>query len=236
MHIPTQAAVMLLIGRRNPDICSTAALQHPAAQRAAGAAYGFLSALLRLLSRPMAASSPQHGPLGRCRAVLGLAELLLGFLAPTLVLAASESMLFQQYHRRWQQQQQQQEEQQRAELRVKELGAVHQCWEGEAIGEPSCSSSSWNDGSGSSSSSGGGGSTAAGPPSAVMGSAIAEQPAPAAGTAPCLQPSSGLAEQCYLGLLGWMGKEPEEQAMSGLSYSLLLLASAWQAVTLLTPA
>ena len=110
LHIPTQAAVMLLIGRRNPDICSTAALQHPAAQRAARHVYCGLSALLRLMPLRAAAVPPQHGPLGRCRAVLGLAELLLGFLAPTLVLAATESMLFQQYHRRWQQQQQQREE------------------------------------------------------------------------------------------------------------------------------
>ena len=112
LHVPAQAATMLLIASRNTAICCTPALQHPAAQRAAAAIYAFLCTLLGLLPLPPAAPAGLplwHSPLGQCRAVLSMAELALGFIAPTLVLAAAESSLYMQYARHWQAAQRQQE-------------------------------------------------------------------------------------------------------------------------------
>ncbi|KAL4854258.1 Copine-5 [Chlorella vulgaris] len=105
LHVPAQAAAMLLIAHRNPDICSTAMFQHPAAQQATAGTYAALSSLLHLTAAPMHTLSLQHGPQGRCCAVLGVVQLLGGFLAPTLVLAAAESRLFAAYDKRWQEQQ-----------------------------------------------------------------------------------------------------------------------------------
>lgn len=104
-HLPAQLLTMAFIYRMNPRICGTAALSHPSAQHATATTYAALSAMPTALG---AAPLRQHGPEGRCRAVLALAELLLGLLAPTLVLAASEVALFEQYARRCAKQQQQQ--------------------------------------------------------------------------------------------------------------------------------
>ena len=105
LHLPAQAATMLLIASRNTNICSTPALRHPAAQQAAAGVYASLCALLGLLPMPAAAPAGLplwHSPLGQCRAVLGMAELALGFLAPTLVLAAAESGIYRRYAHQWQ--------------------------------------------------------------------------------------------------------------------------------------
>ncbi len=102
LHIPTQALVMLCIWWRTPGICEAPMLQHPAAQRATAASYAALTALVRLgnpLTLPPGVAL--HGPEGQCSAVLALAELLLGFVAPTLVLAASEAELYQRWRRAW---------------------------------------------------------------------------------------------------------------------------------------
>jgi len=104
IHIPTQALVALFIWSHNTGICTTAALQHPAAQQATTSLYSALSALLVLLPYQRAALAPRlrHGPTGKCSAVLTFAELLLLFLAPTLVLAARESLLYVRWRRAWQ--------------------------------------------------------------------------------------------------------------------------------------
>ena len=102
LHTPTQALVMLCIWWRNPAICAAPVLQHPAAQRHTAATYGALSAVVRAGSpMPLPCGFAQHGPLGQCRAVLTLAELALGFLAPTLVLALSEAELHRRWRRTW---------------------------------------------------------------------------------------------------------------------------------------
>lgn len=106
-HVPAQALALLAIWSRNADICATTALQDPVAQAATAAAFSALSALL-----PPGILLPPHGAKGQCRAVLTLVELLLGFLAPTLVLAASEVTLYRQHRSRWQQQEPQQRQKQ----------------------------------------------------------------------------------------------------------------------------
>lgn len=93
---------MLYIWWQNAAICETPALQHPAAQRATAASYSALAALVRLgnpLTLPPGVAL--HGPAAQCSAVLSLAELLLGFLAPTVLLAASEAQLYQRWKRAW---------------------------------------------------------------------------------------------------------------------------------------
>lgn len=114
-HLPAQLLTMAFIYSHNGAICGTAALSHPSAQRATAATYAALSALPTTLGAPLLR---QHGPEGRCRAVLALAELLLGLLAPTILLAASEVALFERYARRCAKRQQQQQQ------AARQLGAV----------------------------------------------------------------------------------------------------------------
>jgi hypothetical protein len=119
LHVPTQAAFVLLVGSHNAALCSTPALQHPVAQQAAAHVYAALSGLLGLLPLPVAALAglpPWHSPLGQCRAVLAMANVVLGVVAPTLVLAAAESRMFLQHRRHWKRWQQQEASQQRQQL------------------------------------------------------------------------------------------------------------------------
>lgn len=100
---------MLCIWWRNPSICAAPVLQHPAAQRATVATYAALSAMVRVGSPlTLPAGFARHGALGQCCAMLTLAELALGFLAPTLVLALSEAELHRRWRRAWTKWQQQQ--------------------------------------------------------------------------------------------------------------------------------
>lgn len=104
VQLPAQAATMWLISRYNGEICATAALQHPAAQAATAAMHSALSRLLRCASLALALPAPAPPPsssAGQCWAVLALAELLMGFLLPTLVLAASEAALHARWHAHW---------------------------------------------------------------------------------------------------------------------------------------
>jgi hypothetical protein len=67
--------------------------------------YSALCSLLGVLPMPAAAPGGLplwHSPLGQCRAVLGISELMLGFLAPTLVLVAAESDIYRRYARQCQ--------------------------------------------------------------------------------------------------------------------------------------
>ena len=119
LHMPAQAAFVFLVGSHNAALCGTPALQHPAAQQAAASVYFALSGLLGLLPLPAAALAgppPWHSPLGQCCAVLGMANVVLGIVAPTLVLAAAESRLFLQHRRHWKRWQQQQASQQQQPL------------------------------------------------------------------------------------------------------------------------
>lgn len=94
---------MLAIHSHTPLICAAPALQHPAAQQATAALYAALSQL------SLSAGQQRHGAAGQCAAVLTLAELLLGFLAPTLLLAAGEAQLYRRWRSHWLDVQQQQQ-------------------------------------------------------------------------------------------------------------------------------
>jgi hypothetical protein len=222
LHIPAQAATMLLIAQRNGDICATAAFQHPAAQRGAAVAYGALSALLQAAAAPGVPLVAAHDAAGRCKAVLGAAELLLGFVAPTLGLAVAESLLFQR-HRRL------------IATHAEQRMLLHPSQPQPAAGAE-CSSLLKRASSGKAASS---------PPRpAVVGSAAAAgQPgaaqlafAPSEAGAP-VQPAAArvAGQRCYEGVLAWLAAHAEERAVDGLSWCLLLVAAAWQAVLLVTP-
>lgn len=96
LHVPVQAGLFIATWACNAHMCALPALQHPAAQRATGAAYAALLALPGAGHRV-----PPHGPLGQCRALLNLLELLLGLLVPTAALAATEAALYRQYRAHW---------------------------------------------------------------------------------------------------------------------------------------
>lgn len=114
LHIPIQAAMVAFVRYHTPSMCGTAALQHPTTQAGTAAVYNGLAALLGFL--PFKVHVPQHGPAGQCAAVLTLAELLLGFLLPTLTLAVWEARQHERYCRHWAawQRQQEMEQQQQA--------------------------------------------------------------------------------------------------------------------------
>lgn len=197
---------MLCIWWRNAAICEAPALQHPAAQQATAAAYAALTALVRLGS-PLALppQCTQHSPLGQCAAVLTLAELLLGFLAPTLLLAASEAGLYQRWRRAW------------------------LAWQKQQLGMMSSADAS---GSGASSSRASRGRLAAavaagqqeGEPSEELHTELF----------PCLRPPSRAAAFLYDLLSKQPFTEPADALVAALT-AMLLLGAAWQAILAVTP-
>lgn len=107
LHLLAQAGVLAHTASCTPSLCGAPVFQHPFARRATGTIYSSLSALLSL-ALPPAAQPPRHGPLGQCRAVLALEQLILTFLAPSLPIVAWEAAAYiewKHYWLAWQQQQ-----------------------------------------------------------------------------------------------------------------------------------
>ncbi|PRW50887.1 hypothetical protein C2E21_5660 [Chlorella sorokiniana] len=209
LHAPTQALVMLCIWWHNAAICESPALQHPAAQQATAATYSALTALVRLgnpLTLPPALA--RHGPAGQCSAVLALAELLLGFLAPTLLLAASEAELYQRWKRAW----------------LK--------WQKQQLGESSGSGGSGGGGDNA------GGSSSSQMPAAAAGPQVEPPNQPPSqlhsDLFPCLRPPSKGAACLYDLLSRHPFTEPNDVVIAALT-ALLLLGAAWQAILAVTP-
>ncbi len=201
---------MALIWTRNADICATPALLHPTARRLAALAHRGLSLLLVLL--PAGGSAPQHSAAGQCQAVLTLAELLVGFLASTLVLAALESGRFVRWQacwrHRWQRERQQfqmwQQQQQAREASFSKDAAAPAHPEGaQEHAEGRCPEG---------------------------------EAATAGDLPPYVRPPGRLATAAYRALhAGMYPQDPSEWTMLAVT-AMLLLCSAWHAILLLTPA
>lgn len=91
---------MALAAAHNRAACASRALQHPAAAAATARLHGWLSASAGLLLQvPWAERRQAPDPARQCAAVLAWAQLALGFVAPTALLAAAESRHYLEFQR-----------------------------------------------------------------------------------------------------------------------------------------
>ena len=215
MHVPTQAAMIAFVRYHTPGMCGTAALQHPTTQAGTAAVRTILTALLGLLPFPMVA--PQHGPAGQCAAVLTLAELLLGFLLPTLTLSVWEARQHERYCRHWAAWQRQQEMQQQRRQEQEAVGPSSRH-------RPAARHTRWCP------------AVLLGSEAAAAGLSAARTDEPDLSRCPFLTPPSRAAAIFYRLLLACCSPAEVVDYMTVVAAAVLLLLSAWHLVLLLTPA
>ncbi|GAB4816892.1 hypothetical protein N2152v2_003938 [Parachlorella kessleri] len=101
LQLPVQAVVLFLTWRRAPDMCSTALMQHEAAEGIIGGWFEGFNLLLALLPLPCVAPVTESSVLSKCQSVAMMFQLLASFVMTTAGLAVMEYGALHQFAASW---------------------------------------------------------------------------------------------------------------------------------------